>query len=200
MPLAFYMRNDFLEAFSGVLASLHAMGASLPVYHTSVPVLPSLTSRLPSQEEILALLGRSLELAPTAAFTNPELDPLVVANKDGNTIVYAKSENVTETTVVDAYVREGASYVIKEISAKLIPIAPLMQAAGWYMEKTNLEDQSKPYDPASALRWWNITGLVPGRTTLASELTLLYTHAQIIGSCLRDVLNAVWDGEKFDIL
>src|SRR5690606_29241515 len=83
LPLAFYMRNDFLEAFSGVLASLHAMGASLPIYCPSVPVLPSRTSRLPSQDEILALLGRSLELAPTAAFRNPVSDPLVVANKDG---------------------------------------------------------------------------------------------------------------------
>ncbi|MDD4346517.1 MAG: hypothetical protein PHZ11_06465 [Desulfitobacteriaceae bacterium] len=197
LPLAFYMRNDFLEAFTGVLASLHAVGASLPVYLTSAPLLPPLSSRLPSQEDILAFLGRILELAPTAAFINPEQDPLIVADEDGNAIVYARSGNVQETTVVKAYVREGGGYVLKEVSTNLIPITPMMQAAGWYMDKRNSEDQSKPDDPALALRWRNITGLVPGRSAFASELKLLYTQAQIIGSCLRDMLSALWDGEKF---
>ncbi len=197
LPLAFYMRSDFLETFEGTLASFHAVGASLPVFLTAAPLLPSLSSPLPTQEGILALLGRTLELAPTAAFTNPEQDPLVVAEQEGAGIVYARSDSMQGSITVKAYVREGVGYAVEEISAKLIPITPLMQAAGWYMEKRTPEQQDRPYDPASALRWRNITGLVPGRTTFASELSLLYTRAQIAGSCLRDMLRALWDGTKF---
>lgn len=197
LPLAFYMRSDFLEAFEGVLASLHAMGAALPVFLTTAPPLPPLSSPLPTQEGILTLLGRTLELVPTAAFINPEKDPIVVAKQEETVIVYVRSDSVKEGSAVKAYVREGEGYAVKEISAKLIPITPLMQAAGWYMEKGTPEQQGKPYDPASALRWRNITGLVSGRTTFANELYLLYTRAQIVGSCLREMLDAKWDGVKF---
>jgi hypothetical protein len=96
---------------------------------------------------------------------------------------------------VKAYVSGNEGYILEDISAKLIPIALIIQAAGWYMKKSN-EEQGKPYDPGLALCWRNVTGLGPGRTSLASELSLLYTSPQIIGSCLRDLLYAVWDGEN----
>lgn len=197
LPLTFYMRNDFLETFKDSLALLHELGAMLAIYQTSAPRLPSISSQQPSQENILAILGRTLELALTSAFINPEQDPLIVANKEGNTIVYARANSLQETIVLNAYVREEEGYAFKEITGKFIPITPIMQAAGWYMEKRKDENQSRPYDPAASLCWRNITGMVPGRTTLASELTLLYTPAQITGSCLRDILYTVWDGAKF---
>lgn len=65
------------------------------------------------------------------------------------------------------------------------------------MEKRSPEDQEMPYDPAMALRYRNITGLISGRTTLAGELSLLYTQAQIVGSCIRDLPRAIWDGTRF---
>jgi len=197
LPLYFYLRSDFLEAFEGALAALHTVGASLPVLQMSVPSLPPLSAPLPTQEEILALLGRLIELAPTAALQNPEQDPLVVAQHDESAIVYARAESGPELSGVQAYVREEEGYAVKELSGKFISVAPLLQAAGWYMEKRTPEQQGEPYDPASALRWRNITGLVPGRTTLGDELFLLYTRAQIVDSCLREMLNARWDGTKF---
>ena len=197
LPLYFYMRSDFGEAFEGALAALHTVGATLPVLQTATPSLPPLSAPLPTPEGILALLGRIIELAPTAVFQNPEQDPLVVAQQDETAIVYARSNSGQELSAVKAYVWEDGGYVVKEISGKFISIAPLLQVAGWYMVKRAPEQQETDFVPASALRWRNITGLVPGRTTLASELSLLYPRAQIVDSCLREMLDARWDGAKF---
>lgn len=199
LPLMFYIRSDFLESLAGALTLLHNVGASLPIYLTAAPSLPPLTGPMPSQDGILALLGRVLELAPTAAFIHPEQDPLIVAQSDASAIVYARAESIQETTSVKAFLRAATGYANQELSLKLIPIAPLMQAAGWYMKKCDTAQLNTPYNPASALCWRNITGLVAGRTTLGSELSLLYTHAQIAASCLREELSALWDGTKFTL-
>lgn len=197
LPLAFYMRNDFLESFISILEPLHKVGAMLPIYQTTAPRLPALTAKEPSGEEILRLLGRILELAPTAAFINPEQDPIIVADIEGETVVYAKASGLSEEVSVNAYIREGDEYRLEEITAKLIPIEVFMRAAGWYMKKRTDDDLSKPYDPATALIWRNETGLVPGRSSLSGEMSLLYSSTQIVESCVRDLLFTCWNGEEF---
>lgn len=77
LPISFTMRNDFLEAFDIALQAVHVAGCSLPLL-APVRRLPDFRDPAPSAAEMLELLGRTLELAPTAALLDPTQDPLLV--------------------------------------------------------------------------------------------------------------------------
>jgi hypothetical protein len=58
------------------------------------------------------------------------------------------------------------------------------------------------YQPSSSVdfgwaRWHNLTGLVPGVTTLGSELALLWPPEAVAASALAGLTASVWNGSSF---
>jgi hypothetical protein len=221
LPLVFHMRSDFYDAFVPMWNGLRAAGASLPLYAPVAPMLPPLVGgAIPEGDGILALLGRTLDLAPTAAFWDPSQDPLLVAFAESGSepAVYARNNSAAAVSVhaygqkahlpepaegeeedapvytqIDARL-DAAGWYATPVEAGLIPLAANLGKAGWYPRRP---DPAKPFSPDDLLRWKNVTGLVPGVTTLRSELALLYTAGQVAGSVIREIRDAVWNGEEF---
>ena len=79
---------------------------------------------------------------------------------------------------------------------KLLPLTPILNAAGWYQPDAIVPPSSLT-SGGNWAHWTNITGLVAGSSQFGDELKLIYTPDQIAASSLRDRLHWVWDGAKF---
>jgi hypothetical protein len=90
--------------------------------------------------------------------------------------------------------QSGAAQEIS-VTASYVPLAPMLLAAGFYPAQP-LPVPGSPADLAWT-RLRNVTGLIPGVTTLASELSLLYSANEIGPSAVAPNLNFVWDGTTF---
>ena len=177
LPLTFSMRNDFSAPFSAVVRTLHESGANLPMMSV-VPQLPRVGC-VPDETEMMRIIGRRMEIAPSSAYNDPTKDPIVVT-KEG---IFAKNGSISRDVNALKLSEKGMEEV--ELSAGLIPLESLLAQAGWYRFGE---------DP---LKLVNITGLVKGRTTYGEELARIYTGAQIAASGVRDVISLVWDGKAF---
>jgi hypothetical protein len=80
-------------------------------------------------------------------------------------------------------------------TAQFVDVAPTLASAGFYPAST-LPTPASPSDVSWA-RLTNITGLVPGVTTLHSELLLLFSPTEIGASAFAAYLQYVWDGSIF---
>jgi len=98
-----------------------------------------------------------------------------------------------------ALVADHATDTVTEVavpdSTRLLPIAPVLAAAGFY-PAVPLPRPTRPAD-AAWTRLTNVTGLVSGETRLGDELSQLYRSLDIGVSGFADKLHWVWDGTTF---
>lgn len=204
ITLSFSIRSDFAKALDTALAQIHDRGCALPVMPRPL-LLPPPTAD-PSQDEMLAAIGRTLELVPSAALVDPDADPLALAHVDGGADpddVVARQLDATATDAGDvaaqswsAWTCTAAACTQDVASRTYLPLAPILNAAGWY----RLEALTPPASlaaPGNWARWRNVAGLVAGTTTFGDELDLLYPGDQVAASVLRERTHWVWDGGAF---
>jgi hypothetical protein len=204
-PLGFSMRNDFATAFDAILAQIHAAGCQVPLL-TPLRILPPAPSTTPPTD-LLRFLGRTLDLAPTAALIDPDADPLAVAHPDSGSVLEVVARQL-DASAPDAGDVTSASWVAIQCDNTActessddrlyLPLTPIFNAAGWYQPAPTTPTSLT--SPGTWARWTNITGLIPGVTRFGDELSLLYAPAEIAASALRDLSLWTWDGEVFSPL
>lgn len=203
-PIQFRIRNDFAEGMDAALAAIHARGATLPILWSSRPLPPANPGVAPPSD-LLPYLGRALALVPGAALVAPATDPLAVgqAGGAGPQLVVARQLDATAPDaglVVAAawslWTCTAASCSQGSLNAAFLEIGPLLNGAGWY-QATPLAAPTSLGAPGEWAHWTNITGLVPGVSTVGDELQLLYSIGAIAASTLRERLDWVWDGTTF---
>jgi hypothetical protein len=199
IPLTITLRGDFAPPLQAVIKGLHDQGCALPLA-TAVPALPPAGGTTPTN--LLPLLGREISIAPGAALADPDNDPIAVARK-GTDPYQVVARVISPGTVA---VASDAWEALKCTTATCTPVAPpgggrpyvalapLLANAGFYPVTGATPASLTDRDWA---RFTNVTGLVPGQTTLADELTLLYSQSEIAMSGLGAQLTDVWNGTTF---
>lgn len=202
IPTHITVRADFLDAFQAAVKSLHDVGCMLPLL-SPVRTLPSATPGAQPSVDYLLLLGRTLDVVPASVATDPDNDALAFARKPpGGTAPYGLvARELDGGTLVapatwEALKCDSTTCNASSASRQYQPLAPLLAPAGWYPQQTYTAPASLK-SLGSLTRFINVTNLVQGTTTLESELSLLYTRAQIAQSQLAEQLDYVWDGTTF---
>lgn len=203
-PVQIAVRNDFAPDFDTARATIHNRGATLPVLAAHRPLPPASPGAIPPTD-LLAYLGRTLELVPGAALVAPPTDPLAVgqAGGAGPQVVVARQVDATApdaASVASAawslWTCTAAACTQSTVTDAFLELAPVLNAAGWY-QATPLGAPISLGVPGGWNRWTNVTGLVAGTTTVADELQLLYPIGSISASSVRERLDWVWDGTTF---
>jgi hypothetical protein len=199
-PVNLTIRSDFLAAFTAARITLHDLGCQLPAL-SPVRALPPVGT--PPPDDLLAYVGRTLDLVPSAALVDPDVDPLAIASLDGaqDALVArqfdAAAPRAAEVLADDwtAWTCTASECTASSAQRLYVPLAPILNAAGWYQGP--LAPPVSLGEPGGWPRWTNITGLVAGTSTLGAELQLLYPTTAIVASSLRDQLDWRWDGTTF---
>jgi len=204
IPTTITIRSDFLDAFQVARTGIHLAGASLPLLSPPRALPHSQPGSVTPPDDLLPLLGRALDVVPSALLSDPDNDPLAIARLaaapagafqlvarelDGGTLVpeqqwSAQKCDATSCTALPATQR------------RYLALAPILATAGWYSLTPVVLPSSKT-TPGSSSRLLNRTGLVAGATRLGDELALLYPSEQIASSTLVTRLNLIWNGEAF---
>ena len=202
IPTHITIRADFLDAFQAAMKSLHDLGCMLPLL-SPARALPAATPGTQPAPDYLLLLGRTLDVVPAAVATDPDNDALAFARKPpGGTAPYALvARELDGGTLVasdtwEALKCDSTTCTASSGARQYQPLAALLAAAGWYPQPAYTAPASLK-SLGSLTRFINVTGFVQGSTTLGSELSLLYTRAQIAQSPLAAQLDYVWDGTTF---
>lgn len=203
-PVSLMIRNDFAGAFDGVLQAIHDVGATLPVLATSRPLPPfTLTATMPT--DLLAYIGRTLDLVPSAALVDPTTDPLAVGQSGGAgpNLVVARQ---VDTSAPGAGTVTPASWSLWSCTATactqaavtdaFVEVHPLLNAAGWYTTAP-VDDPVSTAQPGAWSHWTNVTGLAAGSSRFGDELELLYSIGTISASVVRGAVDWVWNGTAF---
>jgi hypothetical protein len=199
IPLSITLRSDFAPGIQAALKTLHDQGCALPLL--SPPrSLPAGAG--PAPADVMPLLGRSLDVVPNTALQDPDADPLALARQGTDPYVLVARVLSPGTVPVAAQPWDALQCTAAACTTIAPPAAgrayvevdPLLAAAGFYPTSSG--------QPASAtdLGWShysNTTGLVANQTTLADELSLLYSQNEIATSALVGRLSDVWDGATF---
>lgn len=203
IPLTISIRSDFADPLRKVQKQIHDQGGFLPLT-AGVRQLPLAGTGATPPDDVLPYLGRTIEIAPYIGILDPSMDPIALARHSGTLDPYQ---------IVARVLKQGAPITIPSAdwdvikcdttscttvplaATQFIPVAPLLAVAGFY-------PVSPLPHPTNQSSWeWacftNITGLVPGVTTLGSELNLVYSIYEIAGSVFSDRLTWVWNGAKF---
>ena len=204
IPTSISIRSDMLDAFGEMRKTIHIAGCSLPLL-TPVRILPrQQPGALAPPDDLLPLLGRTLDIVPATLLSDTANDPVVVARLsgdpmiawqltlrelDGGVLVTPQSWATLQCDDVKCTPQTTASL-------PLLPLTPVMNAGGWYV-KTPLEIPTTKLKQGSLTHWINIAGLVVGSTRLGDELSLVYPSSEIAGSTLIGRLHWVWNGTKF---
>jgi hypothetical protein len=203
IPVQFRIRNDFAAALDAALQTIHDAGCSMPIL-SQAPGLPLAVSGATLPADLLQFLGRTLDLMPTTALTDPDADALAVARLDGTTalLVAARQSDATAANAGSVAAQKWAAWkcdanACAESTAdrKYLPLAPVLNAAGWYQPP--LVAPAKLASPGNWSRWTNVTGLIAGASCFGDELKLRFAPAEIAASVLRDALDWIWDGQTF---
>ena len=203
IPVELTVRSDFLAPIEQLLDTVHNLGCTLPLLTPARSLPPAGGLASSTGGDLLRWIGRSLQLAPTAALVDPDADPLALASTGAGPLqlvarqLDASAPHASEVAAASwtAWTCTASGCTSDTKSRKYLPLGPLLQAAGWY--------QPTPTAPSSLgdagpwTRWTNVTGLVAGETTYGSELSLLYRTEEIAASMLRDRVAWVWDGTSF---
>ena len=195
LPLSFTMRIDFLQAFNPILATARALGGAIPICCEPMP-LPGLSESVPMGDSALRIVGRTLELAPTAAFLDPASDPIVVekSNSGGNIRVLLRIKEGARSSV-SAYKILEETVELVETTGIFVSADELLAKAGWYPLRRS--DSGTIENLPSVLNYYNMTSLFKNRTTFGDDLRKLFSDSQISASSAREVLNAIWNGSEF---
>ncbi len=203
IPINITIRSDMLDAFQSARQALHNLGCMLPLL-TPPRMLPLALPGMQPPDDVLSLLGRTLDVVPATALADPDNDALAVARfpsspagsfqlvareLDGATLV---AENTWEVQKCDAI----SCTVLAAAPHRYQPLAPLLSLAGWYPPQTTALPTTLT-NQGNLTRFFNVTGLVNGVTRLGDELSLLYPQSMIVTSSLTTRLTWVWNGTTF---
>lgn len=200
IPLTFQARSDFAPALQLALQGLHDRGCALPI---AAPVQTLPPTGAPTPTDFLPLLGRAFTLIPGLALANPDSDLLAVAQlSSGPWQVVARRISAGPVGVTpdqwSALTCTATACTVSPPPAggrQYVPIAPVLATAGFVPAVPGAQPQSSV--DYGWIRFNNISGLVPGTTTLGSELVLLYPQSAIATSELAGLAGYVWNGTTF---
>ncbi len=203
-PVQLRIRNDFATPFAAAVATIHDLGATLPVLAADAPLPPTGLGVEPPTD-LLPYLGRVLTLVPSAALTDPATDPLAVGQRGGAGPQLAVARQLDATAPQAGSVASEAwamwtctasACTQSTVTDVFVELSPILAAAGW-TQATPLNAPSSATDQQGWNRWTNVTGLVAGQSTVGDELRLLYSAGQISASSVRERQDWVWDGTTF---
>lgn len=197
IPLTVTVRSDFAPFLQTQLANLHNLGCLLPMQVQPIYLPPSAPGAVPPADP-LPHLGRALDLFAGAALNDPATDALVVAQSGAGIQIMANTTNTAAVppAAFTAFQWNSGSNTMSTtpITASLVAVAPLLQAAGFFPASTSAP--TVPF-PAPWAHFTNITGLIPGVTKLGDELSLLYNWSAIMTSVFANSLAWTWNGTQF---
>lgn len=204
-PLTLTIRSNFVPAFDNALEEIAVRGGAMPIL-TAPRILPVAEAPAPIDGLAqLGLIGRTLELAPTAGLRAVASDPLSLSRPTAGgafevvaRVVDAAAPIAATIVDVDWTSWECDTNQCSEVDTTdaRFALSPILNAAGWHQAA----DPSNPItlnDPGTWAMWRNITGLVPGVTRFAQELQLLYSANVLVGSAVFNQLDFIWDGTAF---
>lgn len=203
VPVQFAMRNDFAPAFDAALKTIHDVGCALPILSSS-RALPAAGPGVNPPADLLPFLGRTLDLMPTAALTDPATDALAVAQLNGTTNIEvvalqlnAAAPNAAAVTAKswDAFKCDANACNLVTAIHKYLPLTPILNAAGWYQKPPTAPVKLSQAGPWN--RWTNVTGLIANVTTFGSEILQRRTREELATTSLREATTWVWDGQTF---
>jgi len=203
-PVSVQLRNDFAAAFEDALATIHDRGCGLPILAMMRPLPPANPGASPPAD-LLPLLGRTLELVPSAALVAPATDPLAVGQAGGAGPQLTLARQLDATTPAAASVVAAAWSMWSCTSTActqgpftdaFLDLGTILGGAGWYQASPLPAPTSQSAD-GGWHRWTNVTGLIAGVSTVAQELDLLYPVGAIAASSVRERLDWTWDGTTF---
>lgn len=203
-PVQIRVRNDFAGPFATALATIHDLGATLPVLATDA-ALPPVALGVEPPTDLLPYLGRVLSLVPGAALHDPAIDPLAVGQRGGAGPQLAAARQLDAsapqagTVVSEAWgmwTCTATACTQSTVTDAFVELSPILSGAGW-TQATPLSPPASSTDQQGWNRWTNVTGLVAGQTTVGDELRLLYSAGQISASSVRERQDWIWDGTAF---
>jgi hypothetical protein len=194
------VRSDMADSISQAVQRIHGLGCAIPLF-TPPRTLPRQSPGIKIEPDYLLLLGRVLEIAPSAVLRDPATDPIAIARRESEPIenmqlvareIDGESRIGTASWIA---LRATEASVTEEPPAQrqYIPIAPILADAGWYPGSSLASIDFR----RSLIRFTNITGLIPGKTKLGDELSLLYPQSVIMNSLLADKISWIWNGTSF---
>jgi hypothetical protein len=207
IPPQLRVRADFVMPLQSALATLHALGCHLPL-RAPRAVLPLQVSGVPANapdpDQIMAVLGRMLEVYPGTVLVDPALDALAVAHPEspaGEPMRLVARESgggalVAEASWVAMVASADAAVASAPAARRYLEVAPIVAQAGWY-HPTPLVEPASLSDRGTLVRLQNVTNLVAGETTLGAQLALLYPAALIARSTLAPFVTWIWTGSEF---
>jgi hypothetical protein len=200
IPVSFQVRTDFAAALQLALQGLHDRGCALPIVAPMRP-LPPTPAAVPA--DVLPLLGRAFDVMPGTALRDPDTDLLAIARLGaGPWQLIARAISAGPIGVnpapweAQACTPAGCSVSPSPAAGRrYAAVAPVLATAGF----TPAVPGHQPTSVADMVwaRFINISGLVPGVTTLGDELTLLYSQSDIAASGLIGRTGDRWNGAVF---
>ncbi len=202
IPLTIPVRSDFLAGVQEALGVVHEQGALVP-FMAGPTALPVAQANVLAPSDPLPYLGRVLQLAGTAALSEPSTDALALARPEGGTGEFQiaaiargeGSESVTPANCEALVCSSSACTPAALAGAKLVYLGPVLATAGFY-PASPLPQPSSAQDLAWT-RLSNVTGLVAGSTKLGDELALLYPASTVAESVFAGALGWLWNGSTF---
>ncbi len=79
IPLSISVRSDFAPALQAALKTLHDQGCTLPLL-SQARALPMAVPGAPPLDDPLPYIGRALDVVPTAALVDPDVDPVAAGS------------------------------------------------------------------------------------------------------------------------
>jgi len=205
IPLRTTFRIDFLPEINKALKTIHDQYCTLPLLNAYYPLPPPTIPEPDTPTDPLPYLGRTLTIVPTTALVDPATDPIALARPEGTTEPFQhvtraqKPESTIPKANWEAYQCDQTTCnTINVTDEKYLPVAPILANAGFYPLMQNPVPQNK--NDTIWATFTNITGLVPGNTTLGSELALLHSATDISQSIFASRLHWIWNGKEFSQL
>ncbi len=204
LPMSVPMRADFALLWkTAVLPKLAASGAMLPLWASGLR-LPQARSAGAAAADVMALLGRVVWVAPSAALTNPDVDSVVVGHAvtepASALAVMLKVNAGAGAAPIDwtSLVWDDTANVAlsREVGPKLLmPIDTFVGAAGFSIQQAPTIPKSR--HELSWGRLTNMSGLLPGVSKLGDELAAVWPQREIERSVFAKQLDRTWNGTVF---
>jgi len=200
-PAQIEVRMDFAGPLKTAVDGLAARGFELPLLNPRVP-LPAFDAAVPDAAAMMALLGRSLRIAPSVALSDPAVDSVLVVNGASGIEVHLRQVIPTTTqagdvaqATLDVFTCDGSSCTSADTDLLAEPLAPALAVAGWFPGPRSVPTTLS--EPGDWTLFFNATGLIIGESTFGDELARLHPGHLIAASSARHALPAVWDGIAF---
>jgi hypothetical protein len=199
----FTVRSDLADATAQALQRIRGAGCALPL-STPPRVLPAATPGRVLQPDLLVLLGRVLQVAPSALLSDPSADPVAIARRETDPpdrwqLVAREIDGESRVAFASwlAYQATDTNIAIMPPAQRqYLPIAQILADAGWYPTEPFAAPASIAAQ-GSLPRLLNVTGLVRGQTLLGDELLLLYARPTVMASALAGMMSWIWNGTAF---